>query len=184
MKIEKVPVKGLTSQEFEKALKVNWDPELKYNWDNGKAIGRYLHELKKGRIIARVCDKCNRIMIPPRMFCEYCFRPTDRWQYVKDTGRVNTYAVSRVYWNAQRIPADEPPIIPAVIEIDGASPGMGILHLLGNVKPEQIRIGMRVRAVWKSENERTGSITDIQYFEPIEDRDSIIKNPANKRKRR
>jgi uncharacterized OB-fold protein len=106
MKIENVPVKGLSSKEFEKALKVHWDPELKYNWDNGKAIGRYLHELKKGRIIARVCDKCNRIMLPPRMFCEYCFRPTDRWQYVKDTGVVNTFAVSRIYWNAQNTHSD------------------------------------------------------------------------------
>ncbi len=167
MKIENVPVKGLSSKEFEKVLKTHWDPVLKYNWDNGKALGRYLHELKNGKIIARVCDKCNRVMIPPRMFCEYCFRPTDRWQYVKDTGTVNTFSISRVYWNAQRIPPGEPPIISAVIEIDGASPGMGILHLLGNVKPEDVKIGMKVRAVWKPENERKGEITDILYFEPI-----------------
>jgi uncharacterized OB-fold protein len=60
------------------------------------------------------------------------------------------------------------PRIPTVIEIDGASKGMGILHLLGNVKPEDVKIGMRVRAVWKPESERTGSITDILYFEPID----------------
>ncbi|MCX7944237.1 MAG: Zn-ribbon domain-containing OB-fold protein [Deltaproteobacteria bacterium] len=182
MRIDKVPVKGLSSKEYEEALKISWDPIIKYNWDNGKAIGRYLHELKNGRIIARVCDKCDRIMIPPRMFCELCFRPTDRWQYVKDTGKVNTYAVCRIYWNAQRIPEGEPPIIPAVIEIDGASEGMGILHLLGNVEPQDIKIGMRVKAVWRPENERIGSITDILYFEPIKEVSETKMRPVTKRR--
>ncbi len=182
MSIENVPVKGLSSKEFDKALKIAWNPVLKYNWDNGKAIGKYLEELKKGKIIARVCDKCHRIMLPPRMFCEYCFRPTDRWQYVKDTGRVNTFAISRIYWNAQRIPQGEPPIIPAVIEIDGASEGMGILHLLGNVEPEKVHIGMRVKAVWRPESERIGAITDILYFEPIKDEDDRKTKIKNKRR--
>lgn len=167
MEIINVPVKGLSSKEYEMVLKTRWNPDLRYRWDDGKAIGRYRAELKNGKIIARVCDKCRRIMLPPRMFCELCFRPTDRWQYVKDTGVVNTFAVSRIYWNAQRLPQGERPIIPAVIEIDGASKGMGILHVLGNVEPKDIKIGMKVRAVWKEEDRREGSITDIMYFEPI-----------------
>jgi uncharacterized protein len=166
MKIENVPVKGLSQKEFEAALKTAWEPDLAYAWDNGKAIGKYLEEFKKGKIIARTCEKCNRIMIPPRMFCELCFRPTDKWVYVKDTGIVNTFAISYVHWNAARLKPDEKPYLPAVIEIDGASQGMGLLHLLGNVEPDKIKIGMAVKAVWKPENERTGSITDILYFEP------------------
>ena len=58
------------------------------------------------------------------------------------------------------------PILVAVVEIDGASPLMGILHLLGEVEPEKVRIGMRVQAVWKQDGERTGAITDIRYFRP------------------
>lgn len=41
------------------------------------------------------------------------------------------------------------PEIPAVIEIDGASPLRGIMHKLGEVAPEQVQIDMRVLAVWK-----------------------------------
>jgi uncharacterized OB-fold protein len=54
-----------------------------------------------------------------------------------------------------------------VIEIDGASPGMGILHLLDEVDPDDIFIGMKVRAVWRPEEERSGAITDIKYFKPL-----------------
>jgi uncharacterized OB-fold protein len=139
-------------------------PKIQYAWDTGEAIGRYLAELKNGRIIARRCHRCQRTMIPPRMFCERCFRPTDDWAYVKDTGTVNTFSLCYVSWDVRRLKRPE---IPAVIEIDGASPGMGIMHILGKVNPKAVHVGMKVRAVWKPPTQRTGTITDIAYFEPI-----------------
>ncbi len=138
-----------------------------YAWDTGVAISRYLKELKNGQIIAKECRECNRIMLPPRMFCELCFRPSGDWVFVQDSGVVNTFSICHVHWDASRVKEDEKPYLPAVIEIDGASPGMGIMHLLGEVEPEQIKIGMKVKAVWKPENERTGSVTDIKYFKPL-----------------
>lgn len=45
---------------------------------------------------------------------------------------------------------------------------IGILHLLEEVDPEDVRIGMPVRAVWKTPAEREGAITDIRYFRPDE----------------
>lgn len=146
-----------------KVLMVEIDPNARYAWDAGIAIGRFLAELKKGRIVGRECQRCRRIMVPPRMFCEQCFRPTDRWVVLEDSGRVNTYSVSYIRWDASRV---EEPTIPALIEIDGASKGMGIMHLLGGVKPEEVQVGMRVKAVWKPPRQREGSILDIRYFRP------------------
>jgi uncharacterized OB-fold protein len=37
--------------------------------------------------------------------------------------------------------------------------------MLGEVDPEQLRVGMRVQAVFQKERE--GSILDIKYFKPI-----------------
>ena len=141
-------------------------PDLRYAWDTGEAIGRYLAELKEGKLIARSCRGCGRVMIPPRMFCERCFRPTDDWVHVKDTGTVNTFSLCYVSWDVRRL---KRPKIPAVIEIDGASPGMGILHLLGKVAPTKVRVGMRVRAMWRPPQKRTGSITDIAYWAPLDE---------------
>jgi uncharacterized OB-fold protein len=103
-------------------------------------------------------------MIPPRMFCERCFRPTDDWVYLKDTGTVLTFSLCYVTWDVKRL---KQPQIPAVIEIDGASPGMGILHLIKKVPPKKVKVGMPVRAIWKPENKRVGSITDIDHWEAI-----------------
>ncbi len=172
----------LETSDFKKGkvFTVSYVPKIEYDWDTGVAVGRYLEELQNGRLIARVCRRCQRVMIPPRMFCERCFRPTDDWAYVQDTGTVNTFSLCYVSWDVRRL---KQPEIPAVIEIDGAAPGMGIMHKLGKVNPKQVRVGMRVRAVWKPAAQRTGSITDILYFEPFKGAAGKAK-PAAKRKPR
>ena len=113
-----------------------------------------------GRIVATVCEQCGRTLVPPRKFCERCFRPTDRWTQVPDTGTVQTFSICHVRWDM--VPLD-PPEIPAVIRLDDTSEG-GFLHKLGEVEPGDVRIGMEVEAVWKDPSERTGSILDIAYF--------------------
>lgn len=146
-----------------KYLLTEYQTELRYSWTSGIAIGRFLRGLKDGELWARRCRGCGRTLIPPRMYCEECFRPTDEWVRVEDTGKVNTFSISYVNVDASR---RAEPILVSVIEIDGASPGMGILHVLGEIAPKDIRVGMKVKAVWKPKDERTGAITDIRYFKP------------------
>lgn len=148
-------------------LKEEWnDPGLSYTWSTGVAIGTYLEGLKAGKLLGVRCRSCNRIMVPPRMFCEECFKTVDEFVPVRDTGTVNTFAICYIKTDASR---QKRPQLPAVVEIDGASKGMGILHLLGEVKPEDVKIGMKVQAVWKPAGERRGDITDIRYFRPLVD---------------
>lgn len=157
----------LSEKDFEtgRVLYETWVPNARYAWDTGIAIGRYLAELKAGRLVGVHCPSCGRILVPPRMFCQDCFVPTDGFVPLQDTGTVVTFSLCYVRWDMARL---ERPLIPAVIAIDGASPGMGILHLLGEVEPQAVRVGMRVRAVWKPLEEREGAITDIRYFKPLE----------------
>ncbi len=151
-------------------LTTEWRPKLDFAFDPGVAIGQFLQGLKEGKLLGRRCHQCGRTMIPPRMFCELCFRRNDEWVELKDTGRVNTFSVSYVNWDASR---REKPQVPAVIEIDGASPGMGILHLLSEVGESvkevmaRVKVGTAVQAVWKPAAQREGSITDILYFRPL-----------------
>jgi uncharacterized OB-fold protein len=166
--MKELPGTPLSGKELksDKVITFKWRPNAKYAWSAGIAYGRFLDELKAGRIIGRRCSRCERIIVPPRMFCEHCFAATDEWVYVKDTGTINTFSLSYLDADANRI---KDPILVAVIDIDGASPGVGILHLLGNVAPDKIDVGMKVKAVWKPPEEREGSVTDILFWEPLED---------------
>jgi uncharacterized OB-fold protein len=171
-KIKEFPGTPLSEQDFEEGkILYNYD-ELKgdFAWDTGIGIGKYLAALKEGIIMGVLCATCNKIVVPPRTVCEWCFNPMDEYVPLKDTGTVNTFSLCYVTWDVKRV---ENPELPAVIQLDGAStldssPIMGgIMHMLGEVDPKEIHIGMQVQAVWKPPEERVGAITDILYFKPL-----------------
>ncbi|PWH20437.1 MAG: DNA-binding protein [Anaerolineae bacterium] len=161
-----VPVVSLTEDDFSngKVLFRHDKLDARYAWDTGIAIGAFLGGLKGGVILGSYCATCRKIVTPPRIVCEWCFRPMRRLVQLADTGRVNTFSLCYVTWDVKRISEPE---IPAVIEIDGASPGHGFLHKIGEISPTEVHIGMRVQAVWKPAAERCGSITDILYFRKL-----------------
>jgi uncharacterized OB-fold protein len=172
-KIRHFPGTPLSEKDFEQGKILFRHDELKadYAWDTGIGIGAYLSSLKNGIILGSACYTCKKIVVPPRTVCEWCFEPMDEYIPLKDTGTVNTFSLCYVTWDVLRITEPE---IPIVVQLDGTSslksgPIMGgIMHLLGEVEPQQVKIGMRVQAVWKKPEDRQGAITDILYFRPID----------------
>jgi uncharacterized OB-fold protein len=164
MKPDNVRGKNLDKKGFEEATRVKYDLNAEYAYDMGYAVSRYLMGLKEGKIVGIKCHKCGRILVPPRAFCEQCYVPIDDFVELSGRGKVNTFSISYVKWDASRI---EKPEIPAVIELEGASAGVGILHVLGEVDPKDVHVGMEVEAVFKEEKDRKGEITDILYFRPV-----------------
>ncbi len=172
-RIKHFPGISLSEKDFTegKVLFVHDQLKAEFAWDTGTAIGAYLAALKRGVILGAYCSQCRKTVVPPRTVCSWCFRPMSEYVPVKDTGTINTFSLCYVTWDVQRI---KEPEIPAVITLDGASqlgPASvvmgGIMHKLGEVVPEKVKIGMRVQAVWKLEAEREGAITDILYFKPL-----------------
>lgn len=170
-RISKWPGKELSAEDLYegKVTQVRYHPDAKYAWSAGEAMSRFLAELQQGRLIARTCRGCKRVLFPPRMFCEECFRPTDEWTYIRDTGTIETFSISYLDKDARRIAQ---PILVGVVSLDGASPKMGMMHYFSEMTPDQIRIGMRVKAVWRPPTERRGSVLDIAYFRPLREGES------------
>ena len=163
-----LPGTPLSENDFQEGNILHNFDELRgdFAWDTGIAIGQYLAAFKEGVILGSRCNTCRKVVVPPRTVCEWCFHPMNEYVPLQDTGTVNTFSLCYVTWDVKRI---KEPELPAVIEIDGASPLHGIMHMLGEVEPEEIKIGLRVKAVWKPPEEREGSITDILYFKPLEE---------------
>ncbi len=126
------------------------------------AVGsRFLIELRdKKRIMGMRCPTCNRVYVPARSICKDCYGQLDEWVEISDKGTVLTYATD---YETKSIQPTGTPIIYGIIQLDGAD--TGFVHMLGEVDPEQLRVGMRVQAVFQKERE--GSILDIKYFKPI-----------------
>ncbi len=129
------------------------------------AVGsKFLTTLRdKGKILGTRCAACNRVYVPARSVCTDCFAQLDEWVEVGDKGTVLTYTIDQE--SKPVIQPTKPPIVYAIIQLDGAD--TGFVHMLSEVSPEQLTIGMRVQAVFKPKKEREASILDIKYFKPI-----------------
>ena len=134
---------------------------MEYKYAAGLVGSRFLTELRDNqRIMGIRCPKCNRVYVPPRLTCKECFGNLDEWMELSGKGTLSSYTV--VYYSEPFQPV-EPPIIYGIIQLDGADTGLP--HLLGEVEPEKVRIGMRVEPIFKVERE--GNILDIKYFKPL-----------------
>lgn len=133
----------------------------KYYHYAGPVRSRFLVELRDNkRIMGTKCPICNRVFVPARPTCFVCLNPMDEWTVASDQGTLMTYTV--VYQAEPSYPV-ETPFIYGIIKLDGAD--TGIAHIIDEVSPETLKIGMRVQAVFG--DERVGSILDIKYFRPI-----------------
>ena len=164
-------VTPLKEEELHKHLLISYKPNAKYSYTAGQAQSKYLLGLKEGKIYGRKCNKCGKIYVPPKMYCDECFRPTDEWVEIKDEGIVMTAVASFISWTRAKL--EEPEIV-GVIRLlpsddrDFVYPG--IFHRIctsyESVKNMEI-IGKKVKAVWKPKEERKASIEDIQCFKVI-----------------
>jgi uncharacterized OB-fold protein len=133
----------------------------RYTYAAGPVRSRFLLELKDNqRIMGTRCPSCNRVYVPAKPTCVLCFSELDEWVEVSNTGTVLTYTVIAQTAACHRKPA---PFAYGIIQLDGAD--TGLTHFLGEVEHQDLRVGMRVEAVFREARE--GSILDIKYFRPF-----------------
>jgi uncharacterized protein len=130
-----------------------------YSWWAGETASRFFAGLRdEQKILATRCAACNQVFVPPRKTCPQCFKDT-AWLEVRPEGELVTFTVARRQVPALPRPV---PLVFGLIRLDGAT--TALLHLIGDVPPEQVRVGMRLKA--KFATERRGGILDIEHFRP------------------
>jgi uncharacterized OB-fold protein len=144
---------------------IQWTDNLptKYLYSYGIAGERFFREIKNnGRLMGAKCKKCKLTYLPPRLYCEECFEKLEAWAPIKAEGEISAYTVGHISGDGTRL--QEPKIL-ALVRFEGVKGGM--IHLLGNLGRRKVAIGMRVQPKFKPKPKRTGSLTDIEYFEPV-----------------
>lgn len=135
--------------------------KVPYEWSVGEYGSRFFNELKENKKIwATQCPRCKKVFIPPRKTCPDCFMSIREWLEVGPNGTLITFTVVRYTAITHPFP---PPFAIGIIQFDRAD--TGLVHLIGEVKVEEIRSGMKVKPVFKEE--RKGNLLDICYFKPI-----------------
>jgi uncharacterized OB-fold protein len=148
---------------------------VRLNYDHTVSPGEssYLLALAEGRLIGQRCPACGKVYVPPRGACPVDGVPTRDEVELPGTGIVTTFCVVNVPFHGQRFPS---PYVAASVLIDGAD--IAFQHLILGCPPDDVRMGMRVRAVWKPREEWDVG-HNIDHFEPTGEPDAPYDSYAH-----
>ncbi|GAA0448642.1 Zn-ribbon domain-containing OB-fold protein [Actinoplanes campanulatus] len=145
---------------------------LHYQHTTSAEEDRYLRALEQGRIIGQRCPACRKVYVPPRV-CPADGVAPDEVVEVADRGMVTTFCVVNVPFAGQRL---TPPYVVAQVLLDGAD--IPISHLILGVEAGDVRMGMRVAAVWRDRSRWSTTPENIDHFEPSGEPDAPYESYA------
>jgi hypothetical protein len=125
----------------------------------------YLRGLAQGRLLGQRCGVCGQVYVPPRGTCPADGVPTSEEVELPETGTVTTFCIVNVGYPGQKV---SPPYVAAAVLLDGAD--IAFQHLVLGCDPGEVRMGMRVRAVWGEDG--------VSHFEPTGEPDALYETYA------
>jgi uncharacterized OB-fold protein len=141
--------------------------ELDYLYAASPEESAFYRGLAEGRILGQRCPTCQKVYVPPRSACPADGTPTNEEIELPDKGTVTTFCIVNVPFMGQKI---TPPYVSAYVLLDGAD--IAFLHLILDIPAEEVRMGMRVEAVWKPREEWSTTIENISHFRPTGEPDA------------
>ncbi len=127
----------------------------------------YLRGLQEGRLLGARTGDNGKVYFPPREADPATGTELDQFVELPDRGTVTTFAIINIPFAGQKI---KPPYVAAYILLDGAD--IPFLHLVTGVDAADVRMGMRVEAVWKPREEWGLGIDNIEHFRPTGEPDA------------
>ncbi len=139
-------------------------------FSTGPVMGKFLNGLKEKKIFANKCPECGRMQIPPREICAECRVRVDEFVEVGPKGNVR-YMDTAYFASPDPLTGEtrETPYGTAHILLDGCKGHETLAFFIRQDQLDRIEMGWNdkkgtiVRPVWNEE--RTGHVKDIKYFE-------------------
>jgi uncharacterized OB-fold protein len=116
---------------------------------------RFVERLLDGQITGRKCPVCGQVYAPPKGYCpvDVVALTPEHEVEVGDHGVVTGFTIiTPVRYYGQ---TKTEPFIYASVLLDGANTPLGGQEITG-ISIDDVRIGLRVKAVWKPVGERSG----------------------------
>ena len=154
-------------KEAQELLAMDFVVSLPCRFDAGPYMGFFLTQMRDHKKIwANKCPKCGRLTCPPQVVCGRCHGvEMTEWVEQVDEGVLQTIEV--VYYPFVQPSTGEMQPVPWAHGRILLDTGAVFHHYAVPPDPEKLKIGDRVKAVWKEEG-RMGEFHDILYFKKVE----------------
>ena len=146
---------------------------LRYLHTASPGESAYLRGLAQHRLLGQRCRVCGQVYVPTRGTCPADGVTMTEEVELPETGTVTTFCIVNVGYPGQKV---TPPYVAAAVLLDGAD--IAFQHLVLGCDPAEVRMGMRVRAVWKPPEERGTTAGSISHFTPTGEPDALYETYA------
>lgn len=149
-------------RDVEPVQSIRAPARLEYTFVPGVAAQAYLRAFADKKILGNVSPIDGAVFVPPRGVDPRHGVACTEFVELPHQGHVGSFCVTKV-----PIPGRddlELPYISAWIFLDGAN--TGFLSLVSECAPDACRIGMRVEAMWKPDDELGPTAENIRYWRP------------------
>ncbi|MFQ5999515.1 MAG: Zn-ribbon domain-containing OB-fold protein [Candidatus Bathyarchaeia archaeon] len=144
-----------------------------YEYKAWKHHEEFIEGFKQKKIVASICSGCGRVYVPPTYICGRCFRWMNERTVVSDKGVITSFVLSTPMRKGMKILGMDPVeagivaegevLIPCMVKFYGSD--SFIQTILLNVDPKDVKVGMKVQAVWSKKPK--GRLSDLEGVEPI-----------------
>ncbi len=146
---------------------------LDYEFTAGDASSRFLRGITQKKILGQRAPG-GKVYVPPRGADPELGRPTPEEVEVSQVGTVSSFCVVNLQFYGSVM---EIPYVSALILLDGAD--LSIMHLIQEVPTYEVRIGLRVEAVWRDDADIEATLESIKWFRPSgEPDDTDVRIPG------
>ena len=164
-------------RDVEPVRSVRTPAQLDYTFTAGDATTRFLNGITQKKVIGQQATPTSKVYVPPRGADPELGAATPIEVEVAQVGTVTSYCVVNVAFYGSVM---EIPYVSALILLDGAD--LSIMHLIQEVPADEVRIGMRVEAVWRDDADIEPTLESIKWFRPTgEPDDTDVRIPGEKR---
>lgn len=153
-------------EKKEELLVAEFNAQFAYEYSAGRYASYFFKQLKENKKIMGIrCPKCQRVFVPPRPACGYCFGRNKDWVDLGDEGILWGYTIVQFPFLDPLTGEERPiPYGYGFIELKGAS--TRLQHFVTASDLKKLRIGMPMKAVFREK--RRGNLADILCFKALE----------------
>jgi uncharacterized protein len=160
-------------QDVEPVRSVRTPAEMTFTYTPGTASSRYLKGIGQKKILGARVGEGTHVYVPPRGADPELGKPTTEEVEVADRGTLVSFCVVNVAFYGGTV---EIPYTTGNILLDGAD--LPIMHMIQECPVDQVRIGMRLEAVWVPDEEIGPTMESIKWFRPLDEPDVDIHIPG------
>ncbi len=148
---------------------------LPYRYIAGDYRARAMRGLKNKQFIGSKDSKTGKVFVAPVICSPESFAPANEFVALEGRGVVTTFCIVNIPVIGRDL---QLPYVAASVALDGAD--ISIFAAVQECPVADVRMGMRVEAVWKPDGERVGSFDDVLYFKPTGEPDAKPESYINR----